>query len=186
MARRIPIVSRDELSAEHQAAYDEVAGIRGRAPIGGPSSVLIHSLEMAVRVNRLSEYLGEQSDLPEKIKRLAAIIAARSMDCQFVWNAHAAAGRRAGLSDALVDAIRDRTQLPAMPADESAVVNYGLELTSTNKVSQETFDAARNQLGVQGLVEFTTTMGYFRLLAINANACTIDLPDQLTEPVLPN
>ena len=40
MARRIPIVSRDELSAEHQAAYDEVAGIRGRAPVGGPSSVL--------------------------------------------------------------------------------------------------------------------------------------------------
>jgi len=29
MARRIPIVSRDELSAEHQAAYDEVAGIWG-------------------------------------------------------------------------------------------------------------------------------------------------------------
>ena len=91
MARRIPIVSRDELSAEHQAAYDEVAGIRGRAPVGGSSSVLIHSPEMAVRVNQLSEYLGEQSDLPEKIKRLAAIIAARSMDCQFVWNAHAAA-----------------------------------------------------------------------------------------------
>jgi hypothetical protein len=89
---------------------------------------------MAVRVNRLSEYLGEQSDLPEKIKRLAAMIAARSMDCQFVWNAHAAAGRRAGLSDALVDAIRDSTQLPDMPSDESAVVNYGLELTSTNKV----------------------------------------------------
>jgi len=29
-------------------------------------------------------------------------------------------------------------------------------------------------------------MGYLRMLAINANACTIDLPDQLTEPVLPN
>jgi len=78
MARRIPIVSRDELSAEHQAAYDEVAGIRGRAPVGGSSSVLIHSPEMAVQVNQLSEYLGEQSDLPEKIKQLAAIIAARS------------------------------------------------------------------------------------------------------------
>jgi len=108
------------------------------------------------------------------------------MDCQFVWNAHAAAGRRAGLSDALVDATHDTTQLPAVPADESAVVNYGLELTSPNKVGQETFDAAWNQLGVQGLVEFTETMGYFRLLGINANVCIIDLPDLLTEPVLPN
>ena len=185
MARRVPVVTREQVSEEHRAAYDEIAGIRGRPPVVGPSSVMVHSPEMAVRVNRLSEFLGESSELPEKIKRLAAIIAARSTDCQFIWNAHAAASRRAGLSDALVDAIRDKKQLPPMSADESAVVNYGLELTSTNKVSEETFAAARDQLGVQGLVEFTTTMGYYRMLALNANACTIDLPDQLTEPVLP-
>ena len=186
MARRIPVVSRNELSAEHQAAYDEVAGIRGRAPVGGPSSVMIHSPEMAVRVKRLSEYLRDQSDLPENIKRLAAMIAARSIDCQFIWNADAAAGRPAGLSYALVDGIRDKKEIPATPSDESVVAKYGLKLTSTNKVSQESFDAVQEQLGVQGLVEFTTTMGYFRMLAINANACTIDLPDQLTEPVLLN
>ena len=185
MARRVPVVTREELPEEHRAAYDEIAGIRGRPPVVGPSSVMGHSPEMAVRVNRLSEYLTESSELPENIKRLAAIIAARSMDCQFIWNAHAAASRRAGLSDALVDAIRDRKELPAMSADESAVVNYGLELTGANKVSEETFAAARDRLGVKGLVEFTTTMGYYRMLALNANACTIDLPDQLTEPLLP-
>ena len=185
MARRVPVVTREEVPEEHRAAYDEIAGIRGRPPVVGPSSVMVHSPEMAVRVNRLSEYLSESSELPENIKRLAAIIAARSMDCQFIWNAHAAASRRAGLGDALVDAIRDRKELPAMSADESAVVNYGLELTGANKVSEETFAAARDRLGVKGLVEFTTTMGYYRMLALNANACTIDLPDQLTEPLLP-
>ena len=185
MARRVPIVTREEVSEEHRAAYDEIAGIRGVPPVVGPSSVMVHSPEMAVRVNRLSQFLGESSELPEKFKRLAAIIAARSMDCQFIWNAHAAGSRRAGLSDALVDAIRDKKQLPAMSAEESAVVNYGLELTGANKVSEEIFAAARDQLGVKGLVEFTTTMGYYRMLALHANGCTIDLPDQLTEPVLP-
>ena len=28
-------------------------------------------------------------------------------------------------------------------------------------------------------------MGYYRMLALNANACTIDLPDQRTESLLP-
>ena len=28
-------------------------------------------------------------------------------------------------------------------------------------------------------------MGYYRMLALNANAFTIDLPDEMTEPVLP-
>ena len=104
MARRIPVVTREEVAEEHRAAYDEIAGIRGRPPVVGPSSVMVHSPEMAVRVNRLSEFLGESDELPETFKRLAAIIAARSMDCQFIWNAHAAASRRAGLSDTLVDA----------------------------------------------------------------------------------
>ena len=185
MARRVPVVNRDQVAEEHKAAYDEVTAIRGRPPLVGPSSVLINSPQMALRANRLSEYIDEQSALPQKIKKLAALIAARSMDCQFIWNAQAPAGRRAGLSDALVDALRDRKPLPAMTSDEASIVNYGLELTSTNKVSQETFQAALDQLGVQGLTEFTTGMGYYRMLALSANAFTIDLPDQRTEPLLP-
>lgn len=75
MARRMPIVNREELSPEHQAAYDEVAGIRGRPPEVGPSSVMIHNPVMAAQVNRLSAFLMTDIDLPEKFKRLAAIIA---------------------------------------------------------------------------------------------------------------
>ena len=185
MGRRVPVVTRDQVAEEHLAAYDEVTAIRGYLPVTGPSSVLINSPEMAVRASRLGEYLQNQSTLPQKIKLLAALIAARSMDCQFIWNAQAADGRRAGLSDALVDALRERKQLPAMPPDEASVVNYGLELTGTNKVKEETFQAALEQLGVQRLTEFTTRMGYFRMLAINANAFTIDLPGDRTEPLLP-
>ena len=82
MARRMPIVNREELSPEQQAAYDEVAGIRGRPPEVGPSSVMIHNPVMAAQVNRLSAFLMTDIDLPEKFKRLAAIIAGRSIDCQ--------------------------------------------------------------------------------------------------------
>ena len=185
MARRVPIVTREEVPEEHKAAYDEVAGIRGRAPTVGPSSIMIHSPEMAVRVGRLGVFLGEQSDLSEKAKRLGALIAARSVDCQYVWNAHATAGRRSGLDDALVDALRDRKQLPAMAPDEAVIVEYGQELTRTNRVSQKTFDDAVAQLGVRGLTEFTTLIGHFRMIGLNANAATIDLPDDRTEPLLP-
>ncbi len=185
MARRIPIVTREQVPEEHRAAYDEVAGIRGRPPVVGPSSVMIHSPEMAVRVGRLSEYLVGETDLSEKVKRLGAMIAARSIDCQYVWNAHAAAGRRAGLDEGLVDALRDKKPLPVMDPDVASAVEYGLELTSTNKVSQKTFDAAAGQLGVRGLTEFTTLIGYFRMIGLNANACTIDLPDERTEQLLP-
>ena len=34
------------------------------------------------------------------------------MDCQYIWNAHAASGRREGLGDGLVDALRDISHYP--------------------------------------------------------------------------
>ena len=110
---------------------------------------------------------------------------ARAMDCQFIWNAHAARGRHEGLSDALVEALRDKRPLPPLPADEAAAVHYGMEFFSTHKVSQATFQAALDQFGAQGLTELTTLMGYYALLAFNANAFEIDLPAERTEPVLP-
>ena len=65
------------------------------------------------------------------------------------------------------------------------MVHYGTEFFTTHKVSQATFQAALDQFGTQGLTELTTLMGYYALLAFNANAFEIDLPAQRTEPVLP-
>ena len=113
------------------------------------------------------------------------LTAARSMDCQYIWNAHAASGRREGLSDALVDALRDNQPLPALAADEAAVINYGREFFRTHRVSDATFQAAVEQFGVHGLTNLTNLMGYYALLAFNANTFTIDLPAERTEPVLP-
>ena len=67
----------------------------------------------------------------------------------------------------------------------AAAARYGLELTGQNKVSRETFDAAVAVLGYRGTTEFTTVMGYFRLVGLNANAGDIDLPVDRTETDLP-
>ena len=185
MPRRVPIVTRDNVSPEFQGAYDEITSIRGHAPVQGPTSAMIHSPEMALRANRLSEYLEQLSELPAPLKELAMCIGARSMDCQFIWNAHSALGRRVGLSDAMIDAVRDKQPLPNTPKDEAIMARYGLELTSTNRASQETFQAALDLLGVQQLTEFTSLIGYYRMLSLNANGFTIDLPETRTEPLLP-
>ena len=184
---RLPGVTREQFPQALQASFDEVVASRGGGPVvvSGPTSILINSPEMARRAVQLSSYLRNESTLPKKLQELAMLTTARGMDCQYIWNAHAASGRRAGLSDALVDALRDRKPLPEMPADEAAVVNYGMEFFKTHQVAQATFQAAQDQLGSQGLVELTGLMGYYSLLAFSANAFQIDLPDQRTEAVLP-
>ena len=113
------------------------------------------------------------------------LVTAREMDCQFIWNAHAAFGRQSGLSDELVDSLRDKKELPALSEAESAVIDYGRELFRARRVSEGTFQRAMDQFGNRGLVELTTLMGYYSCLAFNINAFEVGLPENITEPPLP-
>ena len=55
------------------------------------------------------------------------LVTARENDCVYVWNAHAASARAAGVPDAIVDALRVRKELPTLAPDEAAVINYAQE-----------------------------------------------------------
>jgi 4-carboxymuconolactone decarboxylase len=124
---RLPIVKRDQVPEHFRAAFDEVTAESGGLIASGPGSITINSPEMARRRNHLTSYLRYETTFPKRIQELAIITTARAMDCPYVWNAHAPAARRAGVSDALIDALRERQPLPSMSADEAAVVNYATE-----------------------------------------------------------
>ena len=65
------------------------------------------------------------------------------------------------------------------------MVDLGREFFETHRVSQEAFQQALDQFGAQGLVELTTLMGYYAMLAFNANAVDLGLPHDLAEDPLP-
>jgi 4-carboxymuconolactone decarboxylase len=155
---RIPPVTRERVREDLRSIFDEISS--GPGGVGtGPMSVLKYSPEMSSRAIPLFNYVRNESILPQKVRELAMLTTARAKDCPYIWNAHAAVGRQAGLNDALVDALRDRTPLPPMSVEESVVIKLGMEFFQTNRVSQETFDVALEQFGPQGLVELTTLMG---------------------------
>ena len=183
---RFPTANRDSVPQEQVAAFDAIVSSRGGVvPEMGPIAVQLHVPEIAQRGEVLRAYLrAEGSTLPDNVAELAMLTTARELDCQFIWHAHAAAGRRSGLSDALVDSLRDKQDLPTLSAAESAVVNYGREFFRTRRVSQATFDAALAEFGERGLVELTNLMGYYSVLAFNLNAFE-QLPPPSDEPFLP-
>ena len=182
---RLPVVSRDMVPEQFREAFDELTAGSGGAITSGPGAITINSPEMARRRNHLTNYLRFETTFPKKIQELAILTTARAMDCQYVWDSHAPDARAAGVSDALIDALRDHSQLPSMSADEEAVVNYGMELFKTPKVEPETFQVALAQFGPQHLVELTALMGHYAQTAFFLNAFNAELPDQRSEPVLP-
>jgi 4-carboxymuconolactone decarboxylase len=185
MMARLPIVNREQVPEQFQEAFDEVTAASGGVIATGPGSITINSPEMARRRAHLTSYLRYETTFSKKIQELAIITTARAMDCPYVWNAHAPAARRAGVSDALIDALREKRPLPSMSLDEAAVVSYATEFFKTHKVSKETFQGALDQFGAQHLVELTTLMGHYAQTAFILNAFEVQLPEGRTEPILP-
>ena len=182
---RLPLASRENVPEDQRAAFDELVKGYGAVPRHGPSSVIINVPRAQQHVNALNKYLRTESSLPKKIQELAMLVTARENDCQYIWNAHAASARAAGVSDATVDALRDRKELPKLAADESAVVRYGQEFFRTRRVSKGTSQLALERLGTRGAVELGLILGSYALLALMVNSFDVDLPPDRKESVMP-
>jgi 4-carboxymuconolactone decarboxylase len=182
---RLPIATRESVPESQRAIFDEMVQGLGSVPRYGPGSVMIHVPKAHQLATGLNHYLRDESSLPKKIQELAMLVTARELDCQHIWNAHAASARQAGVPSEIVDALRDRKALPDLAPDEAAVVHYGREFFRTHRVSRGAFQAALEQFGRQGVVELGLIMGNYSLLALLINSFDTDLPPDRTEPLLP-
>jgi 4-carboxymuconolactone decarboxylase len=182
---RIPQVTRDDVPGTEKSAYDAFVQRRGDRPNVGPYTLLLHMPEMAQRLEALRTYLRDEASLPQKLQELVMITVAREMDCAFIWYAHAAAARQAGVRGDIVDNIRERKELTNLDADEQTVVNFARELLRNRKVSQPTFDAAMARFGQRGMMTLTNLIACYAGLAYNMNTYELEAPTHPTEKALP-
>jgi|SRR5438105_12905739 len=181
---RIPLVTRDQVVDKEQAAYDAFVSSRGNRPNVGPYTLLLHMPEMAQRLEALRTYLRDEASLPPKLQELVMISVAREMNCGFIWYAHAAAARQAGVRDDVVDGVRERRALADLDPDERVVVDFTRELLQHRKVGRATFDAATARFGQRGTMTLTNLIACYAVLAYNMNAYELDAPAHATEKPL--
>src|SRR5204862_149468 len=99
-------------------AADASMPSRATRPNLGPYSLLAHMPGMAHKLEALRIHLRDEASLPQKLQELVMISVARDMSCAFIWYAHAAAGRQAGVRDDIVDNIRERLPLTNLAPEE--------------------------------------------------------------------
>lgn len=182
---RLPTATRESVPEAQRDIFDAMLQELGTVPLYGPGSVMIHVPKAHQWATGLNQYLRNESSLPKKIQELAMLVTARELNCQHIWNAHAASARQAGVLDAIVDGLRDRKELTNLPLDEAAVVAYGQEFFRTYRVSRGAFQTALERFGRQGVVELALIFGNYSMLAVLINSFDTDLPPERTEPILP-
>jgi len=181
---RIPLVTRDQIAEKEKPAYDAFMLSRAGRPNIGPYSLLLHMPEMAQRLEALRTYIRDEASLPQRLQELVMISVAAEMGCAFIWYAHAAAARQAGLRGDIVDNIRDKRPLVNLDPDEQTVIDFTRELLQHRKVSRPTFDAATARFGQRGAMTLTNLVACYAVLAYNMNTYELEAPAHATEKPL--
>ena len=138
--------------------------------------MLLHSPEVAGRTAHLGAYIRFESTLPPDLRELAIITTSREFDCEYEWSAHATLAREAGVREEAIQVVANRGQLDSLTVDEAMIVGYGRALFRDHRVSDTTFEAARERLGDQGVTELTATFGYYAMLACTLNTFQVRPP----------
>ena len=125
---RVPYVQREQLTPEQQQHFDAIAG-RGR--VGPNFQALLNSPEAGGRFAAFGKYVRFHGDVPERLKELAIITAALEANNDYVWTAHERLARQQGVTDPIINAIRQRTAPDGLSGDDAKVVRFAKELLTT-------------------------------------------------------
>lgn len=149
------------LSPEQVAVFDWV--VESRGSMIRPFQVLIHSPSIARPVAELGAQVRFESVLSDHDRELVIITAARIHGCGFEWDSHLGLARAAGVSETTISHLEGGLDGPG--ENDAMLIGFVRELCGTSTVSDATFEAARAHLGDKGVVELSTTVGYYTLLA---------------------
>jgi 4-carboxymuconolactone decarboxylase len=161
------------MSPEQRRIAQVIGGARDGV-VGGPFAIWLRIPEIAERANHFSDRIRSKSKVERRLFELMVIAVARAWSAQYEWLAHARQGEEAGLSPAVVDAIRQRRTPAFEREDERVVFDTITELSVTRTLSQAAYDRALAAFGQDLLIELITGAGFYTMIAMMLNA--FDVP----------
>ncbi|MET0188013.1 MAG: carboxymuconolactone decarboxylase family protein [Pseudonocardia sediminis] len=182
---RLPALAPDDLDDAQRAVHAELTGgARGGVPaapdgsLAGPFNAMLHAPAVGGPLQELGAALRTRGALPGRARELAVLAVASHHRSAFEWWAHSPIAARLGVPDELVEAVR--AQDPAVQSDdviEQVVLDATWILLGTGDLDDVQYAAVHDALGDAGLVELTTLVGYYALLALQLRVFRVARPE---------
>lgn len=197
---RLALLSRNTLTDAQRKIFEAVTtgprmkttgasiGIEPDAPTGlpGPFNAWMYSPVIGNLVQELGAALRFSNSLPNNLLEIAILMIGKQWLAQFEFWAHTRLARRAGVSDAAIEAIRKGLDPQFDKPEETQIYLFVREFIGTKRISDKTYAATRAVIGEQGLVDLVALMGYYTLVSMTLNCFQVALPpDQLLPFVEP-
>lgn len=173
---RLPELRPEAMSAEQKRVHDTiVSGPRGQ--VRGPLAVWLRRPELAARAQALGEYCRYGSSLPKRLSELAILVTARYWGSEFEWFAHRQHALDAGVSEAVIEAVRTWQTPPFAAFEEQVVHDIAITLYLERYLDDALYARGLEALGEEGLIDLIGVLGYYALISMTINVFEVMPPE---------
>jgi len=178
---RFPQLTMDQLDDKQKPLAEQIMKVSS-VGIGGPYNPILRSPVLGQRLYDLFYYLRWQTSVATKLNEFAILIIGRQWRSQVEWFAHAPIAAKAGLSSEIIAELKEGKRPSKMAEDEALVYDFVTELTTTKKVSDETYARAKKVFNDQQLVDLTAVAGNYVMVAMILSMAEQTVPPDKEEP----
>lgn len=178
---RFPQLTMDQLSDQQKPLGEQIMKVSS-VGIGGPYNPIIRSPVLGQRLYDLFYYLRWQTSVPTRLNEFAILIIGRQWRSQVEWFAHAPLAAKAGLSADVIAELKAGNRPSKMAEDEAVVYDFVTELTTTKKISDETYARAKKIFNDQQIVDLTALAGNYVMVAMILSMAEETVPPGKEEP----
>jgi 4-carboxymuconolactone decarboxylase len=162
---RFPQLTMEQLNDAQKSLGEQVMKVSS-VGLAGPYNPMMRSPVLGQRLFDLFHYLRWETSVPTKLNEFAILIIGRQWRSQVEWYAHAPLAQKAGLAPEIIAELKANKRPSNMAEDEATVYDFVNELTTTQKVSDETYARAKKILNDQQIVDLTAVAGNYVMVAM--------------------
>lgn len=183
-ADRMPRIAPEHMTPSQRAAAADIeAGPRGR--LEGPYVAILRSPGLMGPAQKLGEYIRFHCRLDLRLNEMAALMTARHWSQQFEFHVHTPHALKAGLPQAVIDAIAEGRRPAELAQDEETLYDFLTEVFATRGASDATYRRAVSAFGEEGVIDILGIAGYYAMLAMIMNVARTPLPGGAAYPLKP-
>lgn len=186
---RTALIEPDALNAKQRTVYDtinakmvpwaEKAGFQAKLPDGrlvGPFNTVLLSPEMAEAFLNLQSVEEGNTTLSQRVRQVVILTVGAVCRCDYERYAHSAVAREAGLSDADIKALTQRTPAEGLTRDEEVARRFTTATVAEHSVDDALFEEAQGIFHDRGLVDLIVLAGSYQLISSLLNAFQVPVP----------
>ena len=159
---RISLMTQESASPEFQETWKKITDKGGR--ILNLYKTMANSPQVGSRFLKLGNAILFKGVIAPNLRELAILRVGNLNRAIYEWTQHVPIALRAGVRQAQIDALPQWEQSSEFNGIEKAILKYTDEETLNIRVKDETFAAVRAFLTEEGIVELTTTIGFYGMV----------------------